>query len=422
VSKSYANEVNLTSRATIVVPTIDTDKGFTSAIQSWLACNPHQILVITTNEKVGAMHELASYLGDDRVQIYSVPVTGKRPAMVEGIRRTTTEIIVFVDDDVSWKHQTLNGLLAPFNNQQIGAVDVRQHVRPTTASGPLTLFESCGAARASRRNLTNTACAFFDNGQAINVTGRCAAYRTKIIQNDHFYSAFIQDFWCKNYRLKSGDGDFLTTWVVHNGWRTFHQNNRDFEVSTTMKEDWRYTLQLVRWSRNFARYFFRDIRFALQIGQYKHLKRLFLIIVFNYLSDIANMFELIVVFLTCLEGNSMGPESHVHQYVYVPTLILEPCNLRVRRRFSHTSLVILWSLLSTTGLELLENAQFILEAPRPFSRIPVLAIYGYVRTVVILYALCTLHKVIDILTFFGRTILIALSTIDYVGYSVGSRC
>lgn len=291
-SKSFFSSHDVT----LVVPTIDTDDKFSAALSSWLSCNPAEIIIVTTEQLRPKLEIIISQMiGTTKIRICTQPVPGKRALMIQGVLQTRTRILVFVDDDVLFSPQSLEGLLSGFNDPEVGAIDTQQRVLASTLGKPLTLWETCAAARSSRRNIINATCAHFNNGQPINITGRCAAYRTSILVDPTLRTHFLEDFWRQKYHLKSGDGDFLTTWVAQRGWKTYHQTGLEFEIATHVKPDWTYLRQLLRWSRNFARYFCRDVRFTVTQGRPRDYKRILLDILSVYLTDLSIWCECLMV-------------------------------------------------------------------------------------------------------------------------------
>jgi cellulose synthase/poly-beta-1,6-N-acetylglucosamine synthase-like glycosyltransferase len=286
---------------TIVVPTIDGDNDFFEAAQTWLQNSPHEIIVVTTNPLLDRMRILVNKLKDKRIRVRSISTAGKRPAMVAGLQEVTTRIVVFVDDDVRWKTQTLEGLLAGLEDPCVGGIQTCQKVRPINENGSFTTWEVFGAARLSRRSVYLASSAFYIDGDFMNLSGRTMAFPTRLIKTPDFMHAFTEDFWRQKYHLKSGDDCFLTSWIVHRGWKTSYSTDRDCEIITTMKSDSQYLKQLVRWSRNTARYWWRDFWFAIHQNDPRHHKRVLLNAVTAYLSDLVTLLDLVFTCFVVLD-------------------------------------------------------------------------------------------------------------------------
>ena len=81
------------------MPTIDAAETFKEAADSWLAGNPKEIIIVTEEKMFGPVQELANAVDPSRVRVLAVPFANKRLQMSHGIENTTTDIIVFADDD-----------------------------------------------------------------------------------------------------------------------------------------------------------------------------------------------------------------------------------------------------------------------------------------------------------------------------------
>jgi hypothetical protein len=100
----------LTLFSQIICPTIDADSHFLTALRTWLVGEPFEVLIITTDAVVAPLQafadeinkeDAAAHPGDalgrdgmGRVRVFGVEKANKRVQMVEGIRRTMTDIIV----------------------------------------------------------------------------------------------------------------------------------------------------------------------------------------------------------------------------------------------------------------------------------------------------------------------------------------
>ncbi|KZO98905.1 glycosyltransferase family 2 protein [Calocera viscosa TUFC12733] len=231
---------------TIIVPTIDAGEEFVEAARSWLQGEPKEIIIVTEERMRGPLEELAAAV-DPRVRVLTVPYANKRLQMVEGIRSTTTDIVVFADDDALWPPTMLPHVLACFEDQKVGGVGTNQRVTPVGTR--LTVWEVLAAFRLSIRNVEIAASTHIDGGVPC-LSGRTAAYRTIILKDPEFLHGFTHDFWLGKYHLNSGDDKFLTRWLVSHGWNTYIQCCREAELLSTMKPNWRFLKQVLRWTRN----------------------------------------------------------------------------------------------------------------------------------------------------------------------------
>jgi len=241
---------------TIIVPTIDAGEEFREAAFSWLEGSPKEIIIVTEEKMKGPLMELAQSVAPDKIRVLTVPFANKRLQMAHGIRNTTTDIIVFADDDAIWPPTLLPSVLSCFEDQQIGGVGTSQRVKP--CGGRMTVWEVLAAFRLTIRNIEIASSTHIDGGIPC-LSGRTAAYRTVILKDPDFLHGFTNDFWLGKYHLNSGDDKFLTRWMVSHGWNTYVQVHKDAELLSTMKPNWRFLKQVLRWTRNTWRSDFRSI-------------------------------------------------------------------------------------------------------------------------------------------------------------------
>ena len=246
----------ISSDATIVCPTVDPRLEFIDALRSWLATNPHEIFVVTTDRWLEQVTTLVQEVNDSRVTVCAIEITGKRPGLVEGIRKTLTPVVVLLDDDVRWLPDTLHGLLRGLSEgRDVGGVTPIKNNKNRWMSA----FESIGASRLDRRSITNAAMAQFCHGQVLVCTGRTSAYRTEILQDPEFIKYFTEDLWMGKYQLRSGDDVAITSWLQRKGWRTGFVSNDESAIISQPKRGNIHLGQVLRWARNRIRQVLRDI-------------------------------------------------------------------------------------------------------------------------------------------------------------------
>jgi len=232
---------------TIIVPTIDAGEEFKEAANTWLIGKPKEILIITEEKMKGPLEELANQVDPERIRVLTVPFANKRLQMAHGIRNTSTDIIVFADDDAIWPPTMLPYILACFEDQKVGGVGTSQRVQPVGKK--MTVWEVLAAFRLSIRNIEIASSTHIDGGIPC-LSGRTAAYRTIILKDPEFLHGFTHDYWLGKYQLNSGDDKFLTRWMVSHGWSTYVQCCKEAELLSTMKPNWRFLKQVLRWTRN----------------------------------------------------------------------------------------------------------------------------------------------------------------------------
>jgi len=234
---------------TVVVPTIDHDDRLILALKSWLGADPYEVIIVTVPEIKPYLEELAKKVDPSmsRVRILTIPKGNKRKQMVVGIEETKTPILVFCDDDVLWPKTMLEWCLAPFEDEEVGAVGSSQWVIPD--GNYMTIWEILASFRMSMRNIEIRASTAIDGGVSC-LSGRTACYRTSIVKDPSFIDAFLHEYWLGKYHCHSGDDKFLTRWVQFHRWRTFIQACPEVELLTSFKPNYRFLIQLLRWTRN----------------------------------------------------------------------------------------------------------------------------------------------------------------------------
>ena len=232
---------------TIIVPTIDAGEEFKEAARSWLVGKPKEVIIVTEEKMLGPLQELANSVDPQHIRVITVPYANKRLQMVKGIKEVTTDIIVFADDDAIWPPTLLPYVLACFEDQKVGGVGTSQRVQPVGEK--FTVWEVLAAFRLTIRNIEIAASTHIDGGVCC-LSGRTAAYRTVILKDPEFIHGFTHDYWLDKYHLNSGDDKFLTRWMVSHGWSTYIQCCKEAELLSTMKPNWRFLKQVLRWTRN----------------------------------------------------------------------------------------------------------------------------------------------------------------------------
>ena len=260
-------------------------------MSSWLAGYPKAIVIVLPKANADKIQGLVSAFQDDRISIIEVQKADYRGQLTAAIQAVQTPLMALVDDDTLWGPRTLASLVAAFDDPSVGGVNVMIRLNPHISGGRHTLWESFGALNLVRRNILHSSLAYINHGQVLNLSGRTVAYRTEIFHHQDLYQELNNDYWLGTYKLVTGDDNFLTNWIWHRGWRTAFVNTMDAMIATTGNPDLTYLRQLIRWSRDTARSYLRDLAFALQHGSLRSMKRCSLNILYNYAFDFALSIE-----------------------------------------------------------------------------------------------------------------------------------
>lgn len=295
---------------TIISCTLGTEQDYASNVRSWLACQPSEFIISTIDESLPRIGRLADSLADCRVRILSARSPDWRKQACEAIRNVSAPYLVFVDDRVRWGPHMLQHLAIAFEDPAVGGVTPMAQVVPRGRH--LTTWESCGALNVVRRNILHSSLAYFMDGEVLNLAGRTSGYRTSLFQQENFYQAFQQDYWRGRYLLRTGDDNFLTSWVMRRGWKTQFMNHKEAAILAKVNADTSYLKQLIRWSRDTARCYLRDSGFAIKTRKSSILIHCTSKVIANYASDFALIMEigtllLITTLRTCCDDALIGP-------------------------------------------------------------------------------------------------------------------
>lgn len=262
---------------TVVVPTtFKTPDELVHCLRCINACSPKAILIVTANNNVPLVRELAGLNSYKNVQVLGVEKLNKRTQMIKALKQVSTEIVVFADDDVFWPEGYLTQLLAIFENPNVGAGGTRQRVRRSKSPG---IWHFLGVSYLERRVFNNITTNAVD-GSISTLSGRSAAYRTSILKCEKFYHNFTHDTWLGR-PLNTDDDKFLTRFLYSSGWEIALQ--RSTVLETSLEEGPAFLHQCLRWARahwrgNFTvmtnETYWRSIKFAwgtyvIYLGQFQ---------------------------------------------------------------------------------------------------------------------------------------------------------
>lgn len=302
---------------------------------------------------------------------------------------------MFADDDAIWPPTLLPLILSPFEDQQTGGVGTSQCVASVTDGDRYTLWETLAAFRLSIRNVEIAASTHIDGGIPC-LSGRTAAYRTLILKDPDFLSGFTNDLWLGKYHLNSGDDKFLTRWMVTKGWNTWCQVEKGAEVRSTMKPDWRFLKQVLRWTRNTWR---SDLRscFVERVVWGRHPYTTYTMI--GLLSrDVSS--GVIVCADATVSDKFLNPFTLLAGPCLVIYLIVKSTRPLATPTDPNATAYALpaWNILLSwfvwlTLTRTLKLAPHLWKRPKDVIYVPAWVLFGYFFAVMKLYALCTLHEV-----------------------------
>lgn len=230
---------------TVVLPTFGNDNpDFRRCLRSIAACHPKAVVIVTPSPDT--VRSICKDLDLGHFEVLAAPKANKRLQMIQGVEHAKNPITVFADDDVFWPQTFLTYLLAPFEDESVGAVGPFISLeRPAK----LNVWDFLGATYLERWNFAIAATSNIDGGIAC-LSGRTSAVRTSILQDEAFKDHFANEKWFFDIPLSKADDDnCLTRWLVNHGWKIKIQNAPEAHATTALESDWKFIHQCIRWDR-----------------------------------------------------------------------------------------------------------------------------------------------------------------------------
>lgn len=234
-------------RTSVVTPVYnETPDLFRAALRSWADNRPTEIIAVIDHSDQACQQIFRKFMAEYRgspieFKLIVTQKPGKRPALVDGMLRSSGEIIFLVDSDTIWAADVLVHAVAPFVDQRVGGVTTRQNVLAphSTAQRLFDLYLDIRYVDEIRF-LT----AF---GDAVTcLSGRTAVYRRQAVlpvlqelNNETFFGRPVI----------SGDDKALTLLVQGQGWKVRYQETaRVYTPGATAMNS--FLKQRLRWARN----------------------------------------------------------------------------------------------------------------------------------------------------------------------------
>lgn len=230
-----------TTDVTVVVAVYDPPVRFAETLNSILANNPGDLIIVGTKNTKGINSIRTIFSSDEfkknkRVNLVWADKKGKRPALAAGIKATTTKLVALVDDDISWSPNFLQKIIAPFqHDNRIGGVGCRQVGR---IEGFFDVLGIMADMRLAVRFLELMATTTLDKGCAC-ISGRTGCYRTDILKTPELYDYLLNEKFAGKQCL-SGDDKCITRFIINNGYKTYHQLRSSCELVTTFERGWAF--------------------------------------------------------------------------------------------------------------------------------------------------------------------------------------
>lgn len=113
-----------------------------------------------------------------------------------------------------------------------------------------SFWNMLGCLYLERHNFELAATNTIDGGVFV-ISGRTSAHRTSILQDNSFTTGFLNERLCfgRIGPLNADDDNFITRWMVSHGWKIKMQYSDDACIETTLGEYPKFLFQCARWAR-----------------------------------------------------------------------------------------------------------------------------------------------------------------------------
>jgi len=234
-------ESDFRTTTSVIVPSYHEDPDILMrCLETWRDQNPTEIIIVLDVIDIEAYDRIIA-LEDPRIIPILFHHVGKRSALGVGVRRATSEVLVFVDSDTSWLPNLLENVQKPFIDELVGGVSTQQNVYQRTSS----IWRRVADWLVNLRYY-NYVPAMGRAGAVPCLSGRTAAYRRSAVLPvlDNLENEFFL-----GKRCIAGDDGRLTWLVLASGFKTVHQSSAR-ALSMFPSTLSAFIKQRVRWSRN----------------------------------------------------------------------------------------------------------------------------------------------------------------------------
>lgn len=256
------------SMAHVIIPSVEpTNEDFYRCVLSVLEKRPGWITVVTANQNQStqAQQVLETLPAQSHTQlaVTTGPMANKRHQLAHVLRQLAVDLkankdvlVVFVDDHVWWPSpKFLSTILAPFENPKTGIVAMhKQPERNRGNSFADSLLNFIACLYLERHNFEIGASNAID-GSAFVVSGRTCAIRASIATRKDFIDGFVDEyfFFGRYGPLNPDDDNYITRYIVRNGWNIKWQNQPEALMETSLGVTGGYKKfngQINRWARS----------------------------------------------------------------------------------------------------------------------------------------------------------------------------
>lgn len=110
----------------VVIPVVDEEEElFVSVLERIVAQRPTEVIVVINGPRNETLEKVCDRVG---VRWSWTETPGKRNAVDLAVELARGDVVVLVDSDTMWTHDTLRELVKPFRDPQVGGVSTRQRI------------------------------------------------------------------------------------------------------------------------------------------------------------------------------------------------------------------------------------------------------------------------------------------------------
>lgn len=287
----------------VIVPAFNEEDGIIGTIESIIESDyPKELIeiVVLNDGSTDRTWERMCEARERWPQVRAVDLGanyGKRAGMAEGIRRSSNDVLVFVDSDSYLFPESLAALVAPLTDKRVGGVVGHAEVRNrdtnwVTKMQQVRYYSAFRVIKGTESVLSGT---------VICASGCCAAYRRDVL------AEFIDEWEFQSFLGKPatfGDDRALTNRVLQTH-RVVYQSTARVETNAPDKLK-RFLVQQLRWKKSW-------LRESLYVCKYFWRKNP-IAVVFTYASICFPLFAPFVV-LHALQGGLFGGSGAFWFYV-----------------------------------------------------------------------------------------------------------
>ncbi len=244
----------------IVTPVYNEDpQVFCKALISWINNQPKEIIAVidyTSKDCVAVFKSIQRWF--PRAKLLITYNSGKRQALVDGIKAATGDIVALVDSDTFWSEDTMRNTLSPFADPKVGGVGTYQSVWQ-----PKTLAQKIFNMQLNLRYHDDFPFLAAAGDALICLSGRTAFYRRNILLpllDDLINETFM------GTPVISGDDKRLTYLVLSKGFKVAFQSNAHV-YTPGMPNFSSFLKQRLRWTRNSLR---ADLKALIEGWPFRH--------------------------------------------------------------------------------------------------------------------------------------------------------